>query len=93
MGILPAQKVGEEIEKRLSEDPPFDIIQIGDVEFYQTSGYEQIVKKPKEKGDGNRHAGDIVQLDSRLISAEDVGIFGESDLQAREAKGDDAEGV
>lgn len=93
MGIFSPQKIFKEIEESLSEDPLFDIVQIGDIDFYQIPRYEQIVKYPKEEGDRYGHAGDIVQFDSCLIRAEDIGILRESDLYARDTKGDNSESV
>ena len=93
MGILFAQEVVKKIEKRLREEPSFDIFHVGDIELNQTSGYKKIVKYPEKKRDRNRHARDIVKFDRRFISAEDIGIFRESDLNARDAEGDDAQGV
>jgi hypothetical protein len=90
---LLSKKVGEKIKERLSEDPLFDVIQIGDIELYQTAGNKKVVKKPEEKGNGNDHAGSIVQTDSRLIRAEDIGIFRESNLHARDTKRNDTESV
>jgi hypothetical protein len=93
MGILLAQEVVKKIEKRLCEKTSFDIIHVGNIELNQTSGHEKIVKYPEKKRDRNRHAGNIVKFNRRIISAEDIGIFRESDLNARDAKGDDAQGV
>jgi len=93
MGILFAKKVGEKIEKSLCEESSFDILQVGDIEFHQASGYKKIVKYPETKRDRNRHAGDIVQFDRRLIRAEDIRIFRESDLNPRDAKSNDAQGI
>lgn len=93
MGILLAQEVVKKIEKRLCKEPSFDIIHVGDIELDQTSGNEKIVKYPEKKRDRNSHAGDIVKFDRRFISAENICIFRESDLNARDAEGDDAQGV
>lgn len=60
MGILFAQKVVKKVEKRLCEEPSFDIFHVGDIEFHQTSGHDKIVKYPEKKRDGHRHAGDVV---------------------------------
>lgn len=93
MRVLPSQEVGEKIKECLPEYSPFDVIQIGDIELYQAAGNEEVVKKPEKKRNGNHHTGSIVKTDSSLIGAEDVGIFGKSNLQSRDAKGDDTESV
>ncbi len=80
MGILLTEKIVEKIINRLPQDAPPYVIQVRDIQFSQASGYEKIVKYPEKKRNGNYHASRIVEFYCRLVGAEDIDVFRESDL-------------